>query len=435
MLTRAAWESLRWCERIAQAMERTGGTSALLAGRGGMLKAPQQLSGLKLGHVLGSGSFGTVYSGTWCVSGLGRGVVARGRASLVVLGAAAASAPSTAAPGEWAVVVWLLASGSFGTVYSGTWCVRGHGGGAAIALVGAKHLFTGQRAAAHPARGLFSSPGLPRGVRIVRRRCTAHRCFRDWNARAAHCDRFGTRVAVKVIDVDVRQREDPISGQHMEALLGSELRHPHIVGTLAYAVNRPDDSANSIPPHLRPAAARRNASSGSDGQHHTSGSNAERQQPQASASSASPEGSSGATATASASSAAAHHVALSDSEPTVVSGAAAAAVGGEGGAKDGSWAAGADSGPPPGADVSVALFSFAACPNATAPCRCRRHGAKVGCRAVAREHTQAPSATISHPSGHAFSIMEVPAGYQFPDTTPAGTLDGFMQVRASQAQS
>jgi len=48
---------------------------------------------------------------------------------------------------------------------------------------------------------------------------------------------YGTPVAVKIIDQDLRSLG--AAGQSMEALLGAELRHPHIVATLRHIVRKP----------------------------------------------------------------------------------------------------------------------------------------------------------------------------------------------------
>ncbi|KAL6762195.1 hypothetical protein V8C86DRAFT_691715 [Haematococcus lacustris] len=53
---------------------------------------------------------------------------------------------------------------------------------------------------------------------------------------------YGTPVAVKVVDQDVRSLQ--ACGASMEAILGAELRHPHIIATLKYVVSR----RPSLPP-------------------------------------------------------------------------------------------------------------------------------------------------------------------------------------------
>ncbi|KAL6763903.1 mixed lineage protein kinase [Haematococcus lacustris] len=53
---------------------------------------------------------------------------------------------------------------------------------------------------------------------------------------------YGTQVAVKVVDQDVRSLQ--ACGASMEAILGTELRHPHIVSTLKYVVSHVKTNEN-----------------------------------------------------------------------------------------------------------------------------------------------------------------------------------------------
>ncbi|GFH12753.1 mixed lineage protein kinase, partial [Haematococcus lacustris] len=53
---------------------------------------------------------------------------------------------------------------------------------------------------------------------------------------------YGTQVAVKVVDQDVRSLQ--ACGASMEAILGAELRHPHIVSTLKYVVSHVKTNEN-----------------------------------------------------------------------------------------------------------------------------------------------------------------------------------------------
>eukprot|EP00798_Chlamydomonas_sp_ICE-L_P001785 gene1785-33205_t len=55
---------------------------------------------------------------------------------------------------------------------------------------------------------------------------------------------YGTPVAIKIIDEDISSLTF-VNAQNKEAVLGTELRHPHIVSTLHSAVQRSDDALTS----------------------------------------------------------------------------------------------------------------------------------------------------------------------------------------------